>query len=252
MDKKKVLNDLVRMSANLGRPENEYVILGEGNTSAKIDERTFYVKASGAWLCKSSEDIFVEVNTASVLDMCDGPDLTDAEIKERLAAARVDPNSKWPSIETVFHAFLLTLPGINFVGHTHPTAVNIILCSKSAEEILSARIFPDQIVYCGIRPLILPFTDPGVQLARAIKQGVKEYVDDEGCLPKVILVRNHGLIALGSTATEVEAITATWNKTSKVLAGAHALGGIQTMSDENVARIYTRPDEEYRREYLKK
>lgn len=252
MDKTKVLNDLVRMSANLGRPENEYVILGEGNTSAKIDDETFYVKASGAWLCESSEDIFVEVRTAPVLDMCDGPDLTDAEIKERLGAARINPDGKWPSIETMFHAFLLSLPGVNFVGHTHPTAVNIILCSKSAEEILSARIFPDQVVYCGVRPLILPFTDPGVQLAKMIRRGVDDYIRSEGCLPKVILVRNHGLIAVGSTATEVEAITATWNKTCKILAGAYALGGIQPMSDENVARICTRPDEDYRREYLKK
>ena len=44
-DKHEVLRRLVAMSRDLGQPEKDYVILSEGNTSARIDETTFWVKA---------------------------------------------------------------------------------------------------------------------------------------------------------------------------------------------------------------
>ena len=42
-----VLEQLVSLSNTLGQPEMDYAILGEGNTSARADEATFYVKCSG-------------------------------------------------------------------------------------------------------------------------------------------------------------------------------------------------------------
>ena len=44
------LDRLVAMSRGLGDPANDYVILGEGNTSARHDAETFWVKASGSEL----------------------------------------------------------------------------------------------------------------------------------------------------------------------------------------------------------
>ena len=246
MDKAAVLAELVRMSTSLGQPDKDYAILGEGNTSARIDDDTFYVKESGAYLATAAAEQFVEVRASAVLDMLEVEHLTDEEIKDRLTAARVSPSSGHPSIETVFHAYLLTIPGVNFVGHTHPVAVNTLLCSNEAREIIKSRVFPDEIIFCGIRPIFLPYMDPGVELARQIREGVIEFTQAERVRPKAILMQNHGLIALGSTSGEVEAITAMWVKTARVLAGAYALGGIHYLTTENVNRIYTRPDEEYR------
>ena len=45
-----LLSQLVAMSRSLGDPANDYVILGEGNTSAKVDADSFWVKASGTEL----------------------------------------------------------------------------------------------------------------------------------------------------------------------------------------------------------
>lgn len=55
------LKQLVALSNNLGRPENDYVILGEGNTSTRLDEQSFYVKASGTELRTITERGFVQV-----------------------------------------------------------------------------------------------------------------------------------------------------------------------------------------------
>ena len=243
-----VLEQLVAMSRQLGNPTLDYAILGEGNSSAQIDGDTFWVKASGAEMRTIDTSGFVQVHFDGVLSMLQTKGLGDAEVKARLEAARVDPGAKArPSVETVLHALALQLDGVNFVGHTHPTAVNALLCSRKVEEAIAGRLFPDEIVYCGPAPVYIPYTDPGVPLARAVRDEIYRYLDEYRETPKVILMQNHGLIALGKTASEVENVTAMYVKTARVILGAYALGGLHFMSAEAVARIHTRPDELYRR-----
>jgi rhamnose utilization protein RhaD (predicted bifunctional aldolase and dehydrogenase) len=223
--------------------------LGEGNTSARIDDETFWVKASGAQLGTIDADGFVRVRFDRVLSMLEEGNLTDDQVKTGLEAARVDPDaSARPSVETVLHALILTLKGIHFVGHTHPTAVNAILCSQKAEAAIAGRLFPDEIVYCGPAPVYVPYTDPGVPLAQEVRDRIGHHIDDYNEIPKVILMQNHGLFALGGTASEVENITAMFVKTARIILAAYALGGPHFMSSQAVARIHTRPDEEYRRQ----
>ena len=76
------------------------------------------------------------------------------------------------------------------------------------------------------------------------------YIDRYGEPPRVILMQNHGLIALGRSASHVEGITAMMVKTARVLLGTFALGGPRFLSQEHVDRIHTRPDEIYRRQQL--
>jgi rhamnose utilization protein RhaD (predicted bifunctional aldolase and dehydrogenase) len=245
-----ILAQLVTLSRHLGDPALDYVILGEGNTSARIDADTFWVKASGAELRAIEASGFVQVRFDGVLSLLEAGALTDAQVKAGLEAARADPEATArPSVETVLHAAILQLEGIHFVGHTHPTAVNAVLCSQKAEEAIAGRLFPDEIVYCGPAPLYLPYTDPGIPLARAVRDAVDPYLDAYGEAPKVILMQNHGLIALGQTASEVETITAMAVKAARVLLGAYALGGPHFLSPEAAARIHTRPDEGYRRQF---
>ena len=252
MDEQRVLEQLVGMSRELGKPENEYVILGEGNTSARIDDDYFFVKASGRYLADAQRDTFVKVRLKDAAAILDGGDLTDEEIKDALFAVCADPANKLrPSIETTFHSFLLGLPDVNFIGHTHATAVNSLLCSVNVEEVIKGRVFPDEIIYCGIEPIYLEYMDPGLQLGRTIRERCCKYVDKHGCNPKVILIQNHGVIAIGQNAHEVEAITAMACKTCRVLAGATIFGGVHSMTTENVERIYTRPDEHCRMEQFK-
>jgi len=248
MNDAKILSDLIAMSRELGKPENDYVILGEGNTSAKVDDNFFYVKASGKYLRDSDENTFLKVKLPEAVAILDKGQLNDDQIKAELANACADTsNPLRPSIETTFHAYLLSLPGVNFIGHTHATAVNAVTCSNSAEALVSGRVCPDEIVYCGIEPIFMEYSDPGLQLGRQIRKKVIEYSQRNGCRPKVILVRNHGIIAIGANAIEVEAITAMYCKTCRILAGAAHFGGVHFMAQCDVDRIYTRPDEDQRK-----
>jgi rhamnose utilization protein RhaD (predicted bifunctional aldolase and dehydrogenase) len=243
------------MSRRLGDATHDYAILGEGNTSARIDAESFWVKASGAELRTIEPDGFVQIRFDRVLSMLEFDELPDAKIKEGLDAARVDPEATArPSVETVLHAMILHLGNryegvdVSFVGHTHPTVVNAILCSQKAEEAIAGRLFPDEIVYCGPAPVYIPYIDPGLPLARAVRDAIDYYLDEYKETPKVVLLQNHGLFALGRTASEVENITAMYVKTARVILGAYALGGPRFMTPQAVGRIHTRPDELYRRQ----
>jgi len=248
-----VLDELVDMSRRLGDPSKDYVILGEGNTSARADDQSFWVKASGARMAQITRHNFVRMRFEPILATLEGPALSDDELKERLGAARADPGVRaWPSVETILHALLLSRGGATFVAHTHPTTVNAILCSRKAKEAFSGRLFPDEIVVCGEAPLFVPYIDPGLPLAKAVDRALQKYIDAYGHPPKVILMQNHGLIALGVSAREVESITAMAVKTARVLLGTYALGGPNFLSLEAVERIHTRPDEERRRARLRR
>jgi len=241
------------MSHNLGDPTLDYVILGEGNTSARADADTFWVKASGTELRTVDRAGFVRVSLERVLAMFDTPDLSDEQITQRLDEAKVDPapgDGIRPSVETVLHAACLSLEGVNFVGHTHPTAINAITCSMAFETAVSGRLFPDEIVICGPAPAVVPYTDPGVPLARKVRDLIYQYIDEHHEGPRVILMQNHGLIALGRTAQQVENITAMAVKAARVLLGTYVLGGPHFLTARNVDRIHTRPDELYRRKLL--
>jgi rhamnose utilization protein RhaD (predicted bifunctional aldolase and dehydrogenase) len=238
------------MSRRLGDPALDYAILGEGNTSARIDAETFWVKASGAELRTIEAAGFVRVSFDRVLGLLEAGDMSDVEVKAALEAARTNSEAAArPSVETVLHALALQLEGVHFIGHTHPTAVNAILCSQYAEQAIAGRLFPDEIVYCGPAPAYVPWTDPGLPLARAVRQSIDEYGSQYGQPPKVILMQNHGFIALGRTPADVENTTAMYVKTARVLLGTYALGGPHFLSAKAVDRIHTRPDELYRRKF---
>ena len=253
------LENLVSMSTTLGKPKNDYVILGEGNTSALMEDGTFWVKASGYQLPTINKSGFVRVSLANALSILDTPGLSDSAIKQKLIDAKVDPITGMapapddgirPSTETVFHAICLNLDGINFVGHTHPTAINAITCSDNFEEAVLGRLFPDEIVMCGPAPVVIPYVDPGIPLAKEIRKRIYDYINTYNELPKVILMQNHGLVVLGGTAEQVLNTTAMMVKTARVILGTYAMGGPHFLSDDNVSRIHTRPDEEYRRKLL--
>ncbi len=246
-----ILSQLVTMSNHLGDPANDYVILGEGNTSAQADGETFWVKASGTQLRTIGKDGFVRVRFDRLLALLDKDSVGDAEVEAAMEAAKVHKAiTLRPSVEAVLHALALQLDGVNFVGHTHPVAINALTCSVVFEAAVSGHIFPDEIVVCGVAPVIVPYTDPGIPLARKVRDLLHAYIDDYGELPKVVLMQNHGLIALGRTAQLVENITAMAVKWARILLGTYALGGPNFLTPAQVDRIHTRPDELYRRRQL--
>ncbi|HSI73458.1 MAG TPA: class II aldolase/adducin family protein, partial [Fimbriimonas sp.] len=196
---------LAELSRTIADPAEDCVILGEGNTSARVDSESFLVKASGKSMLGIQDDGFVSVRFGPILAALDGPRLNDEQTTALLAESCQGPLR--PSTEAFMHAYLLTLPSIAVVAHTHPTPLLPILCTDACEQICNQRLFPDEIVCCGPSACLVPYAGPGQELAQAIREGVRIYVEQNDALPKTIWIRNHGLICIGATTHEV--LTAT-------------------------------------------
>jgi rhamnose utilization protein RhaD (predicted bifunctional aldolase and dehydrogenase) len=241
---------LLKLSHEIGRDERGLAILGEGNVSARASDETYLVKASGTCLGSLGEEDVVECALAPVISLLDRHDMTDGQIREALLGARIEKNAKMPSVEAMFHALLLSLPDIAFVAHAHPVAVNQILCSSRAQEFAKNRLFPDEIVCCGVASVYVPLIDPGLQLAKAIRIATNEFVQEHQQIPRIVLMQNHGAIALGSTWQIVCNAMLMLEKAAQVFVGAATLGGPVFLSKNDVARIAERPDELYRQRLL--
>lgn len=244
-------DSLLRLSHDLGREDLGWAILGEGNTSARLDAETFLVKASGCSLGTIAKDDLVACRTLPLVSFLDRRNASDQEVDTALYASRVNEGAKKPSVETLFHAYLLSLPGIEFVGHTHAPAVNQILCSPRAKKFAQQRILPDEVVCCGSESLYIPYIDPGLKLARAIRSGTLTYYKRKRIFPRVIVLQNHGIITIGATAKAVLAAMMMAEKAASIWIGAAAFGGPTFMSKEQVHRIASRQDEEVRRREMK-
>jgi rhamnose utilization protein RhaD (predicted bifunctional aldolase and dehydrogenase) len=247
------LASLLKLSHDLGREDRGLAMLGEGNTSCRIDADTFLVKASGSSLSNLQENQLVACRFSALLPLLKASAMTDAEVEKALLESRVDPAQPKPSVEAVFHAYFLTLPGIEVVGHTHPVAVNAILCAGDGPSLRFAheRLFPDEIVCCGAKSVLVPYVDPGTILAQKIRDETDKFIHEENRPPRVILLQSHGLIAIGATTGSVLAATLMAEKTARIFLGAAALGGPVGLTPQNVARIDSRPDEHYRQKMLK-
>ncbi|MGC4081647.1 MAG: class II aldolase/adducin family protein [Vicinamibacterales bacterium] len=244
------MGDLLTLSHELGREDRQLAILGEGNTSARTSAGTFLVKASGSNLATLAAAGVTECRAEALLGLLEQTDATDEAVESALLASRVDPAARKPSVEAMFHAWLLSLPGVNFVGHTHPVSVNALLCSGRAQDFAARRLFPDEIVCCGPASVLVPYTDPGAALARAIRSGVERHRETTGLVPRVVLLENHGLIALGATPAAVLAATLMAAKAAAITLGACAAGGPRYLSEAEVHRIAGRSDEHYRQKML--
>ncbi len=247
-----VLADLVALSRTLGRPESDLAILAEGNASIRYDQDHFYVKASGYSMNGIDESGFSLVRFAPILLALEGPDLGDSEVRALLSECRQDAETMpRPSVETFMHAFLLSLPGVSVIGHTHPTPLISLLSLAGCERFATQRLFPDEVVCCGPATAFVPYADPGLPLARAIRASVQQFVVTHGSIPKTIWMQNHGLIALGKTVGEIESASLMSIKAARAWLGALSTGlPLSPLSDENINRIHSRPDEHYRQELI--
>ncbi len=244
------LQQLIDMSRTLGDPQRDLVILGEGNTSVRADQESFWVKASGTELAQADHTTFVRVRFQPILEALLASSLDDSAVKQLLKEATVE-GGRTPSIETFLHALCLQLDGVQFVGHTHPTAALSLLSVAASRELFKGSIFPDQIVLLGSSYVYAAYEDPGLPLAHAVQKGLQEFVEREQRSPRVVLLENHGVIALGSSAQEVINITLMLVKSCRILLGTLAAGGPRFLTAENVQRIDRRPDELARRAGLR-
>ena len=259
-DPARVRPELVALTRLLGEPHRDLAVLAEGNTSQLLGDGRLVVKASGANLLAATADDFVIVDVEEVMALVDSSTATQDDLTALLVAGgteRADGGGpRRGSIETVVHAAvhavgrsLETAPDATFIGHTHPTSVVGILASAVAAQSWSQLVYSDEAVVIG-RPLFVPYASPGIDLGRVYAAALRDHVATHGALPQLVLLGNHGIVAIAPTVDGVEAVSTMAVKGARIRAVAYAVGGLAPLSDTDVAAFFARGDISERRTNL--
>jgi NAD(P)-dependent dehydrogenase (short-subunit alcohol dehydrogenase family)/rhamnose utilization protein RhaD (predicted bifunctional aldolase and dehydrogenase) len=194
------IRDAIAMSQRFGR-DPEYTRGGGGNSSVKHGG-VVYIKPSGVSLAIIEAEDLVPLATAPLLDLLlsGGAEADEARIpgapdpvmraaaKVRLAEAR----GRRPSVELMFHSLLPE----HFVLHTHAVVPNAVTCNQAGEELMG-ELFGDEALW-------VPYTDPGLPLARAINElrGAHEARTGQSA-PRITFMGDHGIIVSADTIAEI-------------------------------------------------
>ena len=242
---------LLTLAHHLGDPSKGLAIAAEGNVSARLGEDAMSIKASGCSMSSMSVQDFVDVRISTLTTLLASTPTDegtqDDHTRSIYEASKIKSTTRTPSVEAILHATVYESTEATVIAHTHPTAVNALGCSQQSQLLVEGMLFPDAIVLMGSRQLLIPYTDPGIPLARAVRAGVHEFSDSEGTAPRVIYLANHGLFVLATSPSEALQITEMANKNATILLGTLGAGGPNFLSPDHVRRIDSRPDELYRR-----
>ena len=200
----------------------------EGNVSMKTD-KGLIIKASG-----------------TKLSTLDESDLVEYDFEEK----QIDNFEKRGSMELGFHTFLLQQEEINFIAHTHPTNTLKILCTQHIDTFANYRLFPDQVVFNGKKSCIVPYAKPGNELTEAIKIQVNLFIKINNEFPKLILLKNHGIIACGKTIEECIIISEICEKAAEIFIGSNLLGNVNFLPSFQVNSLIFDENEKYRKSLL--
>lgn len=212
---------------SLANQLSKYAVGGEGNVSARLTNELFVIKASGTSLSSLSEKDLVTCNNQAI---------------------KTDNTNNKPSIEAGFHAWFFATTNCKFVAHVHPTQTLKILCSEQHTNLFATkRLFPDQVVFNDLVSCIVPYKHPGLELCNEIKHCVNSYLEKHSHLPKLILLRNHGVITTGTTVKDCVTAIDICEKAAEIYLGAHGLGHISFISDADSVKVIDDQNEVYRK-----
>ena len=208
------LETAARLSRRFGE-DPEYARAGGGNSSVK-DDRTLFIKPSGVALASITPRSLMPLALAPLLALLEAGDEvapgSDPVMRVAMAARLRDEGSLRPSVECVFHALIPR----RYVIHTHPTTVNALTCTGDGEAI-AHELFGDEVLW-------VPYTDPGLPLAREIAHQL-EARGARGDEVDVMLLQNHGLIVAGDDETAIVEASEAVVRAVRARIVAQSLGG---------------------------
>jgi ribulose-5-phosphate 4-epimerase/fuculose-1-phosphate aldolase len=84
-----------------------------------------------------------------------------------------------------------------------------------------------------------------------VYEALKSRVDEDGDMPALIVLGNHGIVAIGPTAEAVEGVTEMAVKGAEVRIAALSTGGLVALPAESMKAFFARDDIAERRRDLK-
>lgn len=135
--------------------------------------------------------------------------------------------------------------GFKTLKVTNNALVGMFTESRESAEAVLAPFTPDGIVYCKSEYIYLDAC--GDELVRQAESKIEAYVKRRGHTPKVLLIKNVGLVAVGDNAKNAQIISDVFLDAMKIAAYSRNFGGQHPMNRRQIAFIDNWEVENYRR-----
>jgi len=192
---------------------NGFVAAYDGNLSARIDDKKLLITPSGRCKGELEEKDLLEIDYEG--NVLTGDGLVSAEVKMHLLAYQ---NRK----------------EVNAVVHSHPVHASAFCI---ANKDLSQPIFPELILSLGKIPLC--------KYSTLSTDEVEESILPHISYAWILLLQNHGILALGKTIKDAYFKVEKLEHFAKIMTVAEILGGANKLSVDQLKKLYMISEEIY-------
>ena len=222
-----------------------YVLFKVVEDSITAHRKTFGEEPSVIWL--QNHGIFVAADSIDEIKT-----IYEATIKTLEAAV----SKPVPTEARAFAASITqTIPGLRMILSStglktlkvRNNALVEYFSESAANQTRIAKPFtPDAIVYCKSNVVFINESDPEAILAYAAKE-IPAFLERHGYLPKVIVIKGIGLVAVGDNAAQCDIILDVFEDAMKIAYLASSFGGEHPMTQAQIDFIDNWEVENYRR-----
>jgi L-fuculose-phosphate aldolase len=185
--------------------EREYIVAGEGNVSARLDQERLLVTPAGFNKGLLAPEMLVITDLSGHKLAGEHEASTEVRMHLRAYARR---------------------PGVRAVVHGHPPIATAFAASGLA---LVEPVLPEIIQTLGVIPLV-PYGTPGTE---ELPDELEPWLDEHDAF----LLENHGVMTVGTSVTGAFDALEVVEKYAKITLTARQLGGPRPLSPNRVAAL---------------
>ncbi|TFG42495.1 MAG: SDR family NAD(P)-dependent oxidoreductase [Bacteroidia bacterium] len=142
---------------------------------------------------------------------------------------------------------LLSDDKVKVIRYRHNTLISKFYQNQQEFHKISLPLTPDIIVYCKSRYLFIEQFATAEKILESIKMQLPRFQNEYGYLPKIIVIKNAGLIALEDSVASAETVLDVYEDLIKVSYYSALCGGTKTLTPDQTLFIDKWEVENYRR-----
>lgn len=142
---------------------------------------------------------------------------------------------------------LLTEEKPRLIKYRHNSLIAKYYQNQTEFHKISLPLTPDIIVYCKSRYLFIEQSSTAEKILESVRTQLPRFVSEYGFLPKVIVIKNAGILAVDDSVASVDTVLDVYEDMIKVCYYSSLCGGTKTLTPDQTEFIDKWEVENYRR-----
>lgn len=226
-----------------------YVLFKKVENKIKAYRASYSKEPKVIWL--QNHGIFVAADTVNEIKeiYTDIFSKLEAAITHPIPQGEVDVSKNAVEVLPAIRMMLST-DGLKTLKVRNNALINYFADSKDNQQLIAVPFTPDAIVYCKSNYIFID-SESNESIIDEAKKEIVAFADKNGYLPKVVLIKNVGLVAVGDNAKQCDTILDVYEDAMKTAYLSQSFGGAHPMTQEQIDFIDNWEVENYRRSVAK-